>query len=342
MKTRTMAAVCAAAIVPAALFADKVTLNSGSTLSGTAGVIRDGKVAFVSDDLGEILIPLDKIAALDSKAVHVFQYNDGRKEKIAATVEEGVIVHAGDGKTGKVDMSDVKAVDPVEEKWQGSVNLSATATRGNTVGESATVIADASRRWENDRFTGALGYYFAQSGDSKQDKQKTVSRFEANAQFDHFWSQKFYGLVKGKYEFDRIMDLEYRGRVGLGLGYQWLEKQDLGFGALSFNQEAGVAYVLEKYDHDSRDDYASAFYAHHLNWTVASVEGLEFFHNFDYLPDFEDLADNYILDTDVGISYAFRPDWQLLAKAEWDYKSKVGKDTKHSDIRYILGIGYKW
>ena len=49
-----------------------------------------------------------------------------------------------------------------------------------------------------------------------------------------------------------------------------------------------------------------------------------------------------MIDTDAGLTYAFRANWQLIAKVEWDYKSKVGDRTKHSDIRYILGLGYKW
>ena len=44
----------------------------------------------------------------------------------------------------------------------------------------------------------------------------------------------------------------------------------------------------------------------------------------------------------MGFTYAFRANWQLLGKIEWDYKSKVGAGTKHSDLRYMLGIGYKW
>ena len=114
------------------------------------------------------------------------------------------------------DLSE-EATDPEEEKWHGSINLSGSVTRGNTIGESATIVADASRRWEYDRLTTDLGYYFAQSGSSKDNKQKTDSRFEAQAQEDHFWTGKgFYNYVNGKYEFDRIMDLMYRWRLGVG------------------------------------------------------------------------------------------------------------------------------
>ena len=101
-------------------------------------------------------------------------------------------------------MSTVKATDPEEEKWHGSVNVSATATRGNTVGESATVLADASRRWEKDRLTLSGGYYFAQSGTSHDNKTKNEDRIALGAQYDHFWVTKVYSYLNGKYERDGI------------------------------------------------------------------------------------------------------------------------------------------
>ena len=343
MKTKMLTAAFVAAIAASAAYADKVTFKSGSFLTGETGAIRDGKLFFKSDDIGEVKIDIEKIGYLESEDEHVVEYLDGTKELKNVFVHDGHLVVSEGDKTHKLDMSNVRTTDPEEEKWNGSINLSGTATRGNTVGESATVLADANRRWEYDRFTSKLGYFFAQSGDSKDSKQKTDSRFEVEAQEDHFWTGKgFYNYVNGKYEFDRIMDLMYRWRLGVGFGYQWFEKRDFGFGAMSFNQELGASYVGEKYEHQKSDDYGAFRYGHHFIWTVAAVDGLDFTHNLEYLPQVDEWQDNYMLDIDFGLTYAFRANWQLIAKAEWDYKSKVGDNTKHSDIRYILGLGYKW
>ena len=343
MNTKMLTAACVAALATSCAFADKVTFKSGSVLIGETDVIRDGKLTFKSDDVGKVEIDIAKIASLESEKQHVVQYLDETKDNMTLFVEDGKLVYSDGENVKALDMSMVKATDPKEEKWEGSINVSGTVTRGNTVGESATVVADVSRRWEKDRLTADLGYFFAQSGDSKQDKQKTTSRFEAQAQEDHFWTGKgVYNYINGKYEFDRIMKLKNRLRGGVGFGYQWFEKRDFGCGAMSFNQEAGLSYVTEKYDHTKSDDYGAFRYGHHFAWTVAAVEGLDFIHNLEYLPQVDEWQDNYMLDMDFGLTYAFRANWQLIAKAEWDYKSKVAKSTKHSDIRYILGIGYKW
>ena len=91
-----------------------------------------------------------------------------------------------------------------------------------------------------------------------------------------------------------------------------------------------------------KDDYGTFRYAHHYTWDISAVDGLAFAHNFEFLPQVDDWSGNYLIDTDAGITYAFRANWQLIAKVEWDYKKKVGYGVKHSDIRYILGLGYKW
>lgn len=322
--------------------ADKVTLKSGSFLTGEAGVIQDGKLKFTSADLGAIDIAIASIASLESDRDHTIQYLDNSCENKKVTVLDGELAVPQGGKLEKLDMAKIKSIDPVFESWHGSVNLSGTATRGNTVAETATITADLNRRWEKDRLTANGGYYFAQSGDSKETKQKTTSRFELSAQEDHFWKPKFYSYLNGKYEVDKIMSLEYRWRVGAGVGYQWLENRDFGFGKLSFSQEIGASYVGEKFEHKDEDNFGTFRYAHHLNWEIAAVENLSFTHNLEYLPAVDEWTDNYLLDTDMGIVYAFSANWQLLGKIEWDYQRKVAPGVKHSDIRYILGLGYKW
>ena len=337
MKTKVIAAVVAAAAAFAAQ-ADKVVLKSGSSLSGETGDIVGDALKFKSDDLGDIEIKLDKIASLESAKKHVIVYKDATRAEKELVVDEGALMLDGN----KLDMGKVKVIDPAEETWHGSVNLSASMARGNTVSESATLLADANRRWEKNRFTSSLGYYFAQSGDSKDTKQKTASRFEINAQDDIFFTEKIYLYVNGKYEFDRIMDLEHRLRLGTGLGYQWIEGVDFGLGKMSFNQEVGFAWVDEKYRHLSSEDYATLRYAHHFNWAVACIKNFDIVHNFEYLPDLEEMGDNYLIDTDVGFTYMFLPSWQVIGKIEWDYSRRTAPGVKHSDLRYMLGLGYKW
>ena len=71
MKTKLMSAAIVAAIAATAAFADKVTLQSGSVLVGNAGAIRNGKLEFKTDELGELKIDIEKVFELEAEGDHV-------------------------------------------------------------------------------------------------------------------------------------------------------------------------------------------------------------------------------------------------------------------------------
>ena len=305
-----------AAVAAASLYADRVNLKSGSVLTGKVLGVHEGVLKVETADFGamDIATNLVKNVALDEK-----------KEA--------------------VEVAEVKAFEKPPETWHGSVNVAYQSTRGNTYGNSATVLANVNRRWEDDRFNANFGYYYTETGTSKDTREKTVDRWEVEGQWDHFLAKALYGYLNGKYEKDDIAGLDYRLRLGAGLGYQWLEKEDLfGIGKWSFNQEAGAAWIRTEYavkDPDA-DDYAASFrYAHHLNYLPVWAEGLEFFHNFEYMPQFNDF-DIFLSKADVGFTTKIILDFDLLAKIEWEYNSTPSIGRKKSDTRYIVGLGYKW
>lgn len=331
-----------AVMIAGVSMADKVTLKSGSFLTGKAGQVQDGELAFVSDDLGEIKIKVANIAMLDVAKENIVQYKDNSLEKKMLSVKDGVLVE-GDGK--QLNMENVKALNPAVEKWHGSVNVAFQSSRGNTYENSATVLANLNRRWEKDRLDANFGYYYSETGNSKESKEKSTDRWEIEAQHDHFWSPKWYSYEKGKYEQDDIAGLDYRLTLGAGAGYQWLD----GFnsemtGKWSFNQEVGAAWIKNQYviqDPSADDSYATVRYAHHLKYFPKWNEKIEGFHNLEFLPQVNDW-ENYLIIADVGFSTKIVMDFDLLCKIEWDYNSMPSVGRKSSDIRYIVGLGYKW
>ncbi len=347
MKKMMMVAVTGMSLIASA---DVIYFASGDKLTGTMKSISGGSIVFASDAVGDVTIDAKKVSKMEVAKESELLYNDEQRETLRLGFENGTYSEVDElGKPKRaIDMATVKQVNPEPEKWHGSINIGASALRGNTVSESASVVANVNRRWEKDRFTADGGYYFAQSGSSKDNKQKTESRAEVKAQEDHFWAKRVYSYVNGMYETDHINDLAHRYRVGTGLGYQWLEGNVFeSTGKWSFSQEAGIEYVKERYDNDvggaDDDNFAAFRYAHHLKWVPGFVQkNVEVFHNLEYHPDTAYWADVYTVDADAGISTTVFAGWSLLAKVEWDYNSRPAASAKKSDIRYILALGYKW
>ena len=335
-----MIALCA--LLSVAAYADKVTLKSGSFLTGKAGLVQDGKLTFTSDDLGEVKIDVANIADLDVAKENVVEYTDRSKEQKLLTVKSGALV---DDKGAALDMSKVKALNPAVETWHGSVNVAYQSSRGNTYQNSATVLANVNRRWEKDRFNANFGYYYSETGPTKDSMEKSTDRWELEGQHDHFWSALLYSYVNSRFEQDDIAGLDYRFRLGAGAGLQWLDGRVFDTtGKWSFNQEVGAAWVKNSYldqDPSADDSYATLRYAHHLKYLPKWNSNIEGFHNLEYLPQVDDW-ENYLMRADVGFSAKIVMNFDLLCKIEWDYNSMPSVGRKSSDIRYIVGLGYKW
>jgi putative salt-induced outer membrane protein YdiY len=331
-----------ALVVCGASMADKVTLKSGSFLTGKAGLMKAGELSFTSDDLGEVTIKLANIASLDVAKENVVQYNDNSTEVKNLSVKDGVVV---DEKGAAINAAEVKAFNPSIETWHGSINVAYQSARGNTYENSATVLANVNRRWEKDRINGNFGYYYSETGTTEENKEKSTDRWEIEGQHDHFWSERFYIYENAKFEQDDIAGLDYRLRLGAGAGYQWLDGRNFdATGKWSFNQEVGAAWIKNSYvnaDPSADDSYATVRYAHHLKYFPKWNEKVEMFHNLEYLPQVDDW-ENYLIKADVGFTTKLVMDFNLLCKIEWDYNSMPSVGRKSSDIRYIVGLGYQW
>lgn len=339
MKIKTLVAVAGLAV---AAQADTVYLKSGSMLKGTAGLIQDGKLMFKSDDLGDLKIDVANIKSMDPVRDHVLQYNDDSRETVKLDVKDGKFVVAD----RPVDVSRLKKTDPGVETWHGSVNGAFTAARGNTYENSWSIFGDVSKRWENDRFLADAGYYYSETGTfDGDDKKKTTDRWELHAQHDHFWISKLYGFEMGRVERDMLKGLKARYELGIGPGYQWLDKTSFETtGKWSFNQQLSVKWVKEDRENSENvkeNGYAALSYEHHLVYLPKWNEGIEIFHNFRYDPEVDEF-EKYIIRADVGFSTKIIYDFDLVGKIEWDYDSKPSIDRKKSDVRYIAGLGYKW
>ena len=330
-----------AALLAGIAFADKVTLKSGSFLTGEAGLLQNGKLVFKSVDLGDLKIDIANIKSLDAAKRHVIQYVDNTKAEKDLTVRDGALWSGN----APLDMANVKATDPAEETWHGSVNVAFNAARGNTYDNAAAVLANLNRRWEKDRLNVDFAYNYAENSQTGNETQKTKDRWEVEAKHDHFWWEKVYNYEDLKWERDMIQNLLARYRVGLGGGYQWLENKAFeSTGKWNLNQELGVNYIKEEFEGVSEakeNGFCALRYGHHFGYIPKWAEAFELFHNFEILPEVDEW-EKFLAKADVGFSTKVIYNFDLIAKIEWEYNSKPAGDRKKDDTRYIVGLGYKW
>ena len=135
--------------------ADVIVMKSGAKFVGTVKHIEGGTIDFASEDVGDIKIKQDNVVSMTTEKANPVEFNDKHIETGVVGRDEKGFTLDGDA----LNMNEVKSVNPTPQTWHGSINLSATAARGNTVSEAVSVFGDIARRWESDRVTGSAASF---------------------------------------------------------------------------------------------------------------------------------------------------------------------------------------
>lgn len=187
----------------------------------------------------------------------------------------------------------------------------------------------------NDRTTLAGGYFFGRQKDQATgDKITSTDNWNALGKYDKFLDEKFYVYGMMKAEHDRIAALNYRLSPGVGVGYQLYDLPDF-----HVNGEAGINYVYEDYTTGDSEEHVAGRLAYHIDKKLNDT--VLVFHNLEWLPAFEDPSD-YNLTTDAGIRADMTKTMFSEFRVEWKRDSTPAPGADKNDLKYILGIGWKF
>ena len=153
------------------------------------------------------------------------------------------------------------------------------------------------------------------------------------AKYDYYFTKKFYGYLDGKYETDKIAELDRRVILGGGVGYQWIESDKI-----NFSTDIGLASRYEKYDNDPESSTEfSAQLGYYFDWQLR--DNLTFIHETTFYPSFESFSDEYYLSTYAQLKYQMSERIFASMKAILDYDKTPAVGTGSTDTKYIFGIG---
>lgn len=340
MKRGLLAAAVAAAVVMVAQpsRADEVIFKNGDKLTGKIKNVDGGKMSISTAMAGDITLDMANVQTFKTDAPVEMHLADGTvlKQQVNASPEAGKIATAGGAVAAQtVPVASVQKINPPPVKWTGAVVAGATLTRGNTNTDNVNVAIDAVRRAEIDRITLGAGYLYGRQEDPDTgEKDTSADNWFVAGKYDYFLNKRLYLFAAERLERDRIADLDLRSTTSGGLGYQWWESAKT-----NFNTEAGVAWVYEDYRNGGSDDHFALRLAYHYDRKLNDKVLL--FHNLEYLPSFEDFSD-YNLNTDIGLRADLTEKLFAEFKFELRYDSTPAPDNEKEDLRYLLGVGWKF
>ena len=319
--------------------ADEVLFNNGDRLSGKVLSAEGGKLKIKTAVAGEVTVELKDVKTFTTDEPIELRTKDQQVITAPATKSENAgavsVAGAGDAPARDVSFEDVKYVN-FDQTWTGSLIGGALFARGNTHANQANVSFDAVRRTIDDRLTFGGAYNFGRQKDPDTgEKQTTVDNWFAAGKYDYFITERFYWFTSLRYEKDRIAELDRRVIPGVGIGYLWFDEADF-----KFDTEAGLAYVSEKFEDGSHNDAMSARLAYHLKKDFWD-DKVNLFHNVEYFPSLERL-DDFLVIADVGVRAAMTERMFTEYKIEYRYDASPAEGLDHTDLRHVIGVGWKF
>ena len=220
---------------------------------------------------------------------------------------------------------------PPMNEWNGSVNVGASMSTGNTEKTTVSAGANAEYRREKDRTT--LKFLWAyQDEDERGVVERTVF---GSAKYDYFLSDKtyVYGQLTGEYNFAAGLDL--RTTVSVGLGHQLLDGPRWWFAP-----EVGLAYVDENFQDSSDDtDFVAARLAYKAKWQANENVTVE--QDAEVFPSLEDSDDVYSK-VDTRAKVVLSESMFAQAQHVWTWDNTPAAGAEKSDQLFVLGIGWNF
>ncbi len=336
MTRYAIAAAVLAATCSIPLYADEVVFKNGDRLSGTILSAGGGELVIDTAVAGKVTVKLDDVATFSTDQPITLQLDDDTRlnQPVAKDEAGNVRLQEGTVQAQPIPLARIKRINP-SEQWTGAIVVGGMLERGNSRTESINVSIDAVRRTEIDRITAEAAYRFGRQEDPDTgDEKTTTDNWMIGGKYDYFFNEKWYAYASTRVERDRVADLELRLTPGGGIGYQWIETP-----RTSFNTEIGLAWLYEDYEGaDSTDSFVLRLaydLKHKLNDKVA------LFHSVQYFPSLEDFGD-YLIIADAGVRADLTDNMFGEFKMELKHDSTPAPDASRNDLKYILGVGWRF
>ncbi|TFG46238.1 MAG: DUF481 domain-containing protein [Candidatus Brocadiia bacterium] len=321
---------------------DEIRLKNGDRITGKIQHLVGGKLTFKADAAGPVTVDLSDIQTLSSDEPIEVNLKDktGFMQKVSSADPGRFAIEGSESmKAQEFAVADIVSINPPVKpipKWTGDIAVGITSTHGNTKTEMISANANFSKRTEKDRTTVSTDYAKGKQSDPDTGEDVTIEDWwRAKGKYDYFFSKKMYGYIDGRYEKDAIAELDRRTIIGLGAGYQWIESDDMNFAT-----EFGLASLYEKYDNQT-DSNSEITLQLGYNFDKKLRENIKFVHDLTYYPSIDKVSD-YYLTTTAGVRADFSETFFLTAKAIMNYDATPAIGAHKTDVKYFLGLGYRF
>lgn len=290
-------------------YADTLMLKNGDRISGTITTTEDSQILSLKTKYGQTL------------AIPQADVQEWIKPTKAATTSpkpEAVI-------------APIAPTSPSPIEWSGRVNFGTNWQTGNTDKEAINTDATVKARWnEKHRASTKIEYHR-----EKDEGVVTENNKFLNGEYDYFFDKKWFSNTTASFETDELENLDLRSDYGLGIGYQFFERDDLNLKFIG-----GGSYLHEKFDTGNTEESIAMRWV--SDYDQKFFDGLiQLFHDHKILVPTEDTED-FFFDSQTGVRVPIKKGLVATTEVEFDWDNKPEQGVSEDDTQYTVKLGYEW
>ena len=334
-----------------AAHADVVTLKNGDRVTGAFVNEKDGKLQLKSEVLGDLSIPVDKIASFTAEKPVALLAKGGKPiegQLELTTSGEWKLTSSGASQTiaaANVEMillaTEYEALEHHEAKpwkdWKGASTLGYSLQRGDqdTSNLAITVAAVRERpagpifhsHWRTNFGLTTLLAHATQGATTI-----TSNTLDTSVREDYVFSPSNFVFVIGGIDHIGAQGLYLRETFGGGYGRTLINRSRTNFAVL-----AGAEFVHEKFFTGMHDQTAAVLVGEKLG--IQLSKRVRFDHNLNFYPNVSNLG-QYRFDTTTGLTANLSKRFSLNTSLIDLYLSTPAAGSHKNNVAFTTGVGY--
>jgi len=212
--------------------------------------------------------------------------------------------------------------------WDSSISAGLSLTKGNSDTLLTTVTFKTRRKTAEDELTfGTDGSY------GENDNVKNNETLHGVGQYNHLFSERFYGYLNAEGLHDGIADLDYRFTISPGAGYYLLKQTNT-----TLAVEAGPGLIVQQLG-GVDTTYATLRLAEQFEHKLDN--GARVWEKIEFLPQVNKLH-NFLVNAEVGAEASLTKTFSIQVTLQDNFINQPAPGRKDNDVRLISGVVYKF
>ncbi|QFI36504.1 DUF481 domain-containing protein [Moritella marina ATCC 15381] len=222
---------------------DWIWLKSGEFLIGNIEDLYDDKLAFDSDDLGDLKISWSDISRINSRQLFTVRTINGEIITGMIKLEDGILVVSNNRQHEVVQddlMTLIAGLETGANIWQGKITFGANLSSGNTNKLEYNTNAELSRHTTASRIKASYIAIIGETNNVQTDENhRFTTTYDVYSDKDLFFRPLDLSLFR-----DPLQNVNTRINLGMGIGYQFIDDGDQ-----ELEMNLGPSYLYTKYEY---------------------------------------------------------------------------------------------